>query len=213
MLPITPERLRTMGIGGWIREGWHRTDEPNPGPAPATDRQKALITLRAHFEFYRDQAARNAEWDQVADLDAAIAEVERAVAAEGLRGRVAPPHAGDDQADEDGEPHRPRRVRSTRRREDAPDLPRQKVAPRTVGRTYTAPDGTVHRPSMWLTLTLDSYGQVHSIHAGRSCTCRRWHPAGDPQLGTPVDPGRYASPGSTNVVGVTGTPAAASSRR
>ena len=33
-----------------IREGWHRTDEPNPGPAPATEDQKALISLRAHFE-------------------------------------------------------------------------------------------------------------------------------------------------------------------
>jgi acyl-coenzyme A thioesterase PaaI-like protein len=24
MLPINPERLRTMGAGAWIREGWHR---------------------------------------------------------------------------------------------------------------------------------------------------------------------------------------------
>lgn len=24
MLPITPERLRTMGVGAWIREGWQR---------------------------------------------------------------------------------------------------------------------------------------------------------------------------------------------
>ena len=35
-----------------------------------------------------------------------------------------------------------RRVRSTRRRQDAPDLPRVPQEDRTVGRTFTAPDGT-----------------------------------------------------------------------
>src|SRR5215475_4731247 len=34
---------------------------------------------------------------------------------------------------------RPRRQRSTRRRQDAPPLPRRKIDPRTVGKTYTAP--------------------------------------------------------------------------
>ncbi|WP_213003227.1 replication initiator [Winogradskya consettensis] len=171
-----------------IREGWHRTDEPLPPPAAATEDQKALISLRAHFEFYRAQAERNAEWDQIAELDEAIAEVEEAIAAEGLRGRVAPPHHGDeDGADDD----QPRRVRSTRRRQDVPDLPRQKVQARTVGRTYVGRDGSTHQPSMWLTLTLDSYGAVHSIPAGRPCSCRRRHAEDDPQLGTPVDPARY----------------------
>ncbi|MEV0734221.1 replication initiator [Polymorphospora sp. NPDC050346] len=149
-----------------IREGWHRTDEPMPAPAPATEDQKALIALRAHLEFYRDEAVRGSEWDQVADLDAAIREVEEAIAAEGLRGSVAPSH-GEDQDDAG-----PRRVRSTRRRQDTPDLPRKKVEARTVGRVYTAPDGTEHRPSMWLSLTLDSYGPVLPD-------------------GTPVDPDAY----------------------
>jgi hypothetical protein len=173
-----------------IREGWHRTDEPLPPPEPATDDQKELISLRAHFEFYRAQAERAAEWDQVVELDEAITEVEAAIAAEGLRGRVAPPHGptdDDDQADTD----RPRRVRSTRRRQDVPDLPRQKVEPRTVGRTYIGRDGTVHQPSMWLTLTLDSYGPVHSIPQSRPCPCRRRHDSDDPLLGTPVNPNTY----------------------
>ncbi|GAB1688370.1 replication initiator [Krasilnikovia sp. M28-CT-15] len=174
-----------------IREGWHRTDEPLPPPAPATDDQKALISLRAHFEFYRVQAERNAEWDQVTELDEAIAEVEDAIAAEGLRGRIAPPHSNpDDDQGHDGA-DRPRRKRSTKRRQDVPDLPRQKVQARTVGRTYTGTDGSVHQPSMWLTLTLDTYGPVHSIHPGRPCACRRRHTQDDPQLGTPVDPGTY----------------------
>jgi len=169
-----------------IREGWHRTDEPTPAPEPATEGQRALISLRAHFEFYRAEAEREAAWTQLADLDAAIDEVERAIAVEGLRGRVAPPHHPDS-----GEKDQPRRVRSTRRRQDAPDLPRQKVEPRTTGRIYTGRDGTVHQPSMWLTLTLDSYGPVHSIHTGRPCACRRWHSENDPVLGAPVDPSSY----------------------
>jgi hypothetical protein len=152
-----------------IREGWHRDDEPLPGTDPATEEQKALIVLRAHFEFERAEAARTCQWDQVADLDEAIREVEEAIAAEGLRSRVAPSHRGPD--DEDQADDR-RRIRSTRRRQDAPDLPRRKVDRRTVGRVYTAPDGTAYRPSMWLTLTLDSYGPVLPD-------------------GTPVHPDRY----------------------
>ncbi len=140
-----------------IREGWHRTDEPVPSPQPATEEQRGLILLRADFEAARDQAVREAAWAQVAELDQAITEVEEAITAEGLRGRIAPPHTtpDDDRADTGK-----RRHRSTRRRQDAPDLPRQKVEPRTVGRVYLAPDGTEHRPSMWLSLTLDTYGRV-----------------------------------------------------
>ena len=38
------------------------------------------------------------------------------------------------------------RHRSTRRRQDAAALPRRTVSPRTVGKTYTAPDGKTFRP-------------------------------------------------------------------
>jgi hypothetical protein len=61
-----------------------------------------------------------------------------------------------DDADETGE----RRVRSTRRRQDAPELPRVPMDDRTIGRVFTAPDGRTYRPSMFLTLTLPSYGRV-----------------------------------------------------
>ena len=152
-----------------IREGWHRADEPLPGPEPATDDQRSMIVMRAHLEFERDKAAREASWGEVADLDEAIRELEEAITTEGLRGRVAPPHHGpDDEEPETG----PRRKRSTRRRQDAVELPRRKVEPRTVGKVYTAPDGSTYQPSMWLTLTLGSYGPVR-------------------EDGTPLNPARY----------------------
>ncbi|SDT70614.1 replication initiator [Jiangella sp. DSM 45060] len=55
-----------------------------------------------------------------------------------------------------------RRVRSTRRRQDAPDLPRLAVSDRTTGRVFESPDGKTYRPSMFVTLTLPSYGRVTS---------------------------------------------------
>jgi hypothetical protein len=75
----------------------------------------------------------------------------------------------DDHGDDDGR----RRVRSTRHDKDASELPRVPVENRTVGRTFTAPSGVTYRPSMFVTLTLPSYGKVI---LGR---------------GVPVDPGRY----------------------
>jgi hypothetical protein len=53
-----------------------------------------------------------------------------------------------------------RRVRSTRRRQDVPDLPRLPVEARTVGETFTSSEGRTYRPSMFVTFTLPSYGPV-----------------------------------------------------
>ena len=66
----------------------------------------------------------------------------------------------DDQDDDDDADEEQRRVRSTRHRQDVSDLPRVPVANRTVGRTFTAPSGVKYRPSMFVTLTLPSYGKV-----------------------------------------------------
>ena len=86
------------------------------------------------------------------------------------------PDNEEDQADEDEaaqEDEPTRRVRSTRRRDDVPDLPRLPVEDRTVGRTFTdAKTGKVWRPSTFVTLTMGSYGRVRSD-------------------GTPVDPDVY----------------------
>ena len=58
-----------------------------------------------------------------------------------------------------------RQVRSTRRRQDAADLPRVPQEDRTVGRVFAAPDGREYRPSMFLTLTMPSYGPVTATGA------------------------------------------------
>ncbi|MGL5863886.1 MAG: replication initiator, partial [Phycicoccus sp.] len=67
------------------------------------------------------------------------------------------PEENEDVAEEVGE----RRTRSTRRRQDVPDLPRVPMQDRTVGQTFTAPSGRTYRPSSFVTLTLGSYGRVH----------------------------------------------------
>jgi hypothetical protein len=41
-----------------------------------------------------------------------------------------------------------------------PDLPTRPVENRTVGQIFAAPDGKTYRPSMFITLTLPSYGKV-----------------------------------------------------
>ncbi len=84
------------------------------------------------------------------------------------------PAEPEDQADdEDQGEESERRVRSTRRRQDAPDLPRVAQEDRTVGRVFSTPDGREYRPSMFLTVTMPSYGAVTST-------------------GVPVDPAHYS---------------------
>jgi len=55
----------------------------------------------------------------------------------------------------------PVRRRSTRRLPQFPPLPVVPMEHRTVGRELASPNGKVYRPSMFLTLTLPSYGRVH----------------------------------------------------
>ena len=96
-----------------------------------------------------------------------------------------------DQADDEPEPEpddadagagdsSPVRRRSTKRLTEVTDddgnvvkkFPPLPLAPdvedRTVGRVYTSPDGKVYRPSMFLTLTLPSYGRVRADGTPRS---------------------------------------------
>src|SRR5271166_585883 len=142
--PSCAERARSLRAAQ-CREGWHLEDEPDIQPDPATDDQQWWVVLRAEAQQQRDTAA--AAGQDTTDFDALITELDEELAKAGIRGNV--------------NPDRPaRRHRSTRRRQDAPDLPRRKVSTRTIGKTYTAPDGKTFRPSMFLTLTCPSYGRV-----------------------------------------------------
>ena len=153
--PACAERARNLRAAQ-CREGWHLEDEPDPQPDAATEDQQWWIEMRAEQQARRDHAEASGE--DTGDLDQLLAELDEEINRAGMRGRVATA--------------RPRRHRSTRRRQDAPPLPRRTVDPRTVGKTYTAPDGKTFRPSLFLTLTCRSYGGVTSD-------------------GTPVNPDAY----------------------
>ena len=137
------------------RDGWHLEDEPDDEPPALDDDQEYWLTLRAHAQVRRDQAAATGE--DTAELETLIAEVDDELARVGIRGTLT---KNTSHPDDCQQPGRPRRARSTRRRQDAPKLPRRSVTGRTTGKVYAAPDGTRYRPSMFLTLTCDSYGRV-----------------------------------------------------
>nr|MDT0658963.1 replication initiation protein [Micromonospora sp. DSM 115978] len=183
------ERGRRLRIQQ-IREGWHLADEPAIRLDPAGEEALALVRVRAHMEFEREALQYqpmhpDERAAQLADLDAGIAELDEALSTTDLRGHLTPRERDD----------RPRRKRSTRRRQDAPDLPRLPVDPRTVGRAYTGRQGQTYRPSMLVTLTLGSHGPVHSyLRRGAyvaPCECGQRHGPHDGVLGTPVDPAGY----------------------
>ena len=75
-----------------------------------------------------------------------VAELDQELRGLGVRGRLAPL-----------DPDPSRQQRSTRRRQDTPDLPRRPVERRTVGQAYAEGE---YRPSTFLALTCDSYGRV-----------------------------------------------------
>ncbi|WP_018684107.1 replication initiator [Actinokineospora enzanensis] len=137
------------------REGWHLTEEPQTRDTAPTGDHTALVELRADLvAAYRDTAGADAD-----DLREEIRSVDAELQRLGVRGRLPSP---------DTAPVKRAPVRSTRRRQDAPNLPRRKVEKRTVGREFAGR----FRPSMFVTLTCDTYGPVRSD-------------------GSPVDPGTY----------------------
>lgn len=188
--PACAKRYRQLRMAQ-CREGWHLEEEPaarEPGArgsvsfpvsdsgssvaddgdgvaGPVTDSVGScdpdemsdaeylayLVGVRDEAAGWRERAA--AAGEPTEDLDAAIADLDGEIDAARVAG------AGS------------RRVRSTRRRQDAPDLPKRAMSASTLGRTFTTPDGKRLRPSMFVTLTLPSYGRVRG--------------------GVPVDPAAY----------------------
>jgi hypothetical protein len=144
LCPACADRAKSLRAAQ-CREGWHLENEPISAPTPPDDWQTWLLEQRAELQQLRDRA--HAKGDATTGLDELIGEVD---AGSGEKARH----------------------RSTRRRQDAPALPRRTISPRTTGKVYTAPGGKTFRPSMFLTLTCDSYGRVL-------------------EDGTPADPDRY----------------------
>jgi hypothetical protein len=147
------------------RTGWHLEDELVTRSTVPDEEQEFWLGLRAHAQVQRDRVAEAGQ--DTAELDELIAEVDDELARSGIRGSLTGTSGN---SGDGGNPAR--RSRSTRRRQDTPNLPRRPVTDRTTGKVYTAPDGTRYRPSMFLTLTCDSYGRVRDD-------------------GTPADPGSY----------------------
>jgi replication initiator protein RepSA len=141
--PPCAERARILRAAQ-CREGWHLDHEPVIDLDSAREDQRAAVTDRAEAQEVRDLLASEAL--DTGGLDERIGELDQQITDSGLRGQVLPA--------------RPRRHRSTRRRQDAAPLPRRPVSARTVGKTYTAPDGKTFRPSQFVTLTCPSYGRV-----------------------------------------------------
>ncbi|MGW0808353.1 replication initiator [Nonomuraea sp. NPDC002799] len=138
------------------REGWHLDEEPTITPDEPNDEQRWLVEFRADVQAQREQADQAGQ--DTADLDELIAGLDEEINAAGMRGNVLGRTV-------------PKRNRSTRRRQDAPELPKRKMINSTLGRTFTSSDGKVYRPSLFVTLTLPSYGKVRD--------------------GVPVDPETY----------------------
>ncbi|WP_245627838.1 replication initiator [Actinomadura oligospora] len=149
--PPCAERKRTLRAVQ-CSQGWHLDTEPEILREDPAEQQRNLMELRAQAQAERDRAEAEglAHGEPVEFWDGLLSELDVEIERAGVRGTL---KTGD-------QPQR--RTRSTRRRQDAPDLPRRPVDARTVGRTFTAPGGKTFRPSIFLTLTLDSYGRVHS---------------------------------------------------
>jgi hypothetical protein len=64
-----------------------------------------------------------------------------------------------------------------------------------VGKVYVGRDSKPHRPSTLLTVTLSSYGPVHTANRRGNrigvCGCGALHGTADPLIGTPIDPTSY----------------------
>ncbi|MEU8104590.1 replication initiator [Nonomuraea muscovyensis] len=133
------------------REGWHLDEEPVLVPDEANEEQRWLVEFRADVQAQRDEADHLGQ--DTTDLDAVVVALDEEINEAGMRGNVLGRNV-------------PKRSRSTKRRQDAPDLPKRKMTNTTLGRTYNG-----FRPSLFVTLTLPSYGKVSN--------------------GSPVDPDAY----------------------
>jgi hypothetical protein len=116
------------------RQGWHLDTEPVIDRAAPSEDHKELMAARADLvAAYTECKTRGDEisCEQISD---SVAELDTALRAAGVRGRLT-------RLDPRSKPVK----RSTRRRQDAPELPRRPVDKRTLGRS--SPGDTDRQPS------------------------------------------------------------------
>lgn len=154
--PTCAKKARLLRIQQ-CREGWHLDHEPVQPPNLPTSGQTALLRSRADLVAAYRAAESDNDPETVAELRLAVGEIDTQLRESGMRGSLPSLHT----------PPKPARTRSTKRRCDAIDLPTRQVRHTTVGREYAGK----YRPSMFLTLTCESYGPIRA--------------------GAPVDPSRY----------------------
>lgn len=156
--PTCAKKARLLRMAQ-CREGWHLDHEPVQPANQPTSEQTGLLRSRADLIAAYRAATTEDEPDPetVAELRSAVGEIDTQLRESGMRGTLPSLHA----------PPKTARTRSTKRRKDAIDLPTRQVRHTTVGREYAGK----YRPSMFLTLTCESYGPIRA--------------------GAPVDPATY----------------------
>jgi hypothetical protein len=127
------------------RQGWHLAEEPVTERTKPTEEHQALMATRADLLAAYTECTAVGDEDSAEQIAEPVAELDTELRALGVRGRLAPL-----------DPPAKLVKRSTRRRQDAPNLPRRPVERRTIGQVFAGR----YRPSTFLTLTLDSYGRV-----------------------------------------------------
>lgn len=151
-------------------EGWHLPEEPVRERNVPSDYQQGLLTARADMLAEYKNARENGDEDAAQGFREVIADLDHELRDSGISGRI----KGIDAVP------KPRRTRSTKRRQDVPDLPRKKIEKTTLGREFAGK----HRPSTFLTVTMPSYGHCHRDGA----IDKNGKVVGD---GSPVDPETY----------------------
>jgi hypothetical protein len=129
------------------RDGWHLDTEPITERTAPSQEHTALMATRADLLAAYTECKTHGDELTCEQIAESIAELDTELRALGVRGRLTPLDP----------PPKPLK-RSTRRRQDTPDLPRRPIERRTLGQVFAGR----YRPSTFLTLTLDSYGRVDS---------------------------------------------------